>query len=90
MGKLVKFEGEYSPGKKPIEEVPNVGSDDVGVAAVEMMPRALVRPIDQKVAESLSPTPQFSSEQLDLLQEIHILATTLAEEIGKQSKPNLE
>lgn len=90
MGKLEKFKGEYKAGKKPVEIKEDVGSDDVGLAAGIDIPRALVRAIDQTVAESLGPTPQLSSEDLDLLQEIHILATTLAEENGKQPKPNLE
>jgi hypothetical protein len=61
------------------------------VAAAEI-PRALARAIDQKIATSFGDPPPsvLSLEQMELLDEIHILATALDEENSKQPKPILE
>jgi hypothetical protein len=75
--------------KKPPELVEINTGDNAAVATVEI-PRALVRTIDQKIAASFGKPSDLSPEQMDLLQDIHILATALAEENSSRLKPILE
>ena len=54
MGKLVKFEGEYEPGKKPVEEIDNVGTDSLTPDLIE---------IDRLITDDIVQTyfPAFAS-----------------------------
>jgi hypothetical protein len=80
--KLEKFEGEYEPGKEPVEVIEEgVGNDSVGLRIDDAL--KILREIDQVVAERWFPNngtpPATESDMLRL--EILILATTIDREL---------